>query len=57
MGQSVTPDSDKFAKNQEKIRKSWEKRGRIGKKRQKSGRFFHFVPPDSTDKAGYATSY
>ena len=37
------------AKNLPKIRKKREKlgkRGKIGKKRQKSGRFFHFVPPD-----------
>ena len=41
-GQSATPDSEKFAKNLEKS----GKRGRVGKKRQKSGRFFHFAPPD-----------
>ena len=45
-GQSVTPDSEKFAKNREKVRKNREKRGKIGKKRQKSGSFFHFAPPD-----------
>ena len=48
-GQSATPDSEKFAKNLEKEGKNQEKsgkRGRIGKKRQKSGRFFHFAPPD-----------
>ena len=39
-GQSATPDSKKKnAKNQ-------EKRGKIGKKSQKSGSFFHFDPPD-----------
>ena len=33
------------------------KREKNGKKRQKSGRFFHFAPPDSmlTDRAGYAS--
>ena len=30
----------------EKEGKNQEKRGKIGKKRQKSGRFFHFAPPD-----------
>ena len=44
-GQSATPDSEKFVKNREKRGKS-EKRGKIGKKRQKSGRFFQFAPPD-----------
>ena len=36
----------KIGKNREKIRKNREKRGKIGKKRLKSGRFFHFAPPD-----------
>ena len=42
-GQSATPDSEKFAKNREKSgkkRKDWEE------KKQKSGRFFHFAPPN-----------
>ena len=34
-------------KNREKEgKKNREKRGKIGKKSQKSGRFFHFAPPD-----------
>ena len=41
-GQSATPDSEKFAKNREQE----GKKGKIGKKRQKSGRFFHIAPPD-----------
>ena len=45
-GQSATPDSKKFAKNWEKDGKNQENRGKIGKKWQKLGRFFHFVPPD-----------
>ena len=52
-GQSATPDSEKIAKNweknQEKLgkkRKNWEEKAKIRKKRQKSGRFFHFAPPD-----------
>ena len=35
----------KEGKNREKENKSG-KRGKIGKERQKSGRFFHFTPPD-----------
>ena len=38
-GQSATPDSEKFSKNREKEGESQEKE-------EKSGRFFHFVPPD-----------
>ena len=34
--------------------KNQEKEGKIGKKRQKSGKFFHFAPPDRY-RAGYAT--
>ena len=57
-GQSSFLDSDKFAKigkKRETIRKNWEKREKSGKKSgkrkivkkmQKSGRFFHFSPPD-----------
>ena len=54
-GQSATPDSEKFAKNRVKEGKNQEKsgekeksrkRGKIGKKRQKSESFFHFPPPD-----------
>ena len=49
-GQS-TPDSKKIVKNWEKEGKNWGKEGKLGKrkirkKRQKSGRFFHFAPPD-----------
>ena len=53
---SAPIDSEKFAKIGKKgakkkekegeIRKKSGKGGKIGKKRQKSGRFFHFVPPD-----------
>ena len=43
-------DSKNIAKNrekEEKIRKNREKMNeKIGKKRQKSGRFFHFASPD-----------
>ena len=35
----------KIGKKREKIRKNQEKEGQIGK-RGKSGRFFHFAPPD-----------
>ena len=52
-GQSATPDSEKNAKNWEKEGENQEKREEIRKKRRKSGRFFHFAPPD--DRAGYAT--
>ena len=48
-GQSATPDSEKIAKNRKKSGKNQEKsgkKGKIGKKRQKSGSFFHFAPPD-----------
>ena len=51
-GQSATPDSEKqkicqkLRKIGEKIMKNRETRGKIGKKRQKSGRFFHFAPLD-----------
>ena len=45
-GQSATPECKKGAKNR-------EKEGKIRKKRQKSGRFFHFASPD---RAGYATA-
>ena len=38
-GADCHPWQPKFAKNR-------EKRGNIGKKRQKSGSFFHFAPPD-----------
>ena len=34
------------AKNFPKIEKRGNKSGKIGNKRQKSGRFFHFAPPD-----------
>ena len=46
--QSATPDKEKIAKNREKEGKNQEKleKGKIRKKRQKSGRFFHFSPPD-----------
>ena len=44
--QKLTPDSEQFAKNREKSGKKQGKRGQIGKKRQKSGSFFHFAPPD-----------
>ena len=37
--------SGKRGKNQEKM-KNREKRGQIGEKRQESGSFFHFAPPD-----------
>ena len=40
----------KIWKKREKIRKKWEKIG----KEEKSGRFFHFAPPD---RAGYAADY
>ena len=45
-GQSATPDSENFANNREKEGKNRERRGKIGTKKQKSGRFFHFAPPD-----------
>ena len=54
-GQSATPDSEIIAKN-------WEKRGKIGKKEQKSGkgkagnREGSFTFPLLTDRPGYATS-
>ena len=39
------------------IRNSREKRAKIEKTRQKSGRFFHFPPPPPpTARAGYATA-
>ena len=51
-GQSAPLDSKIIVKNQEKKGGNWEKReeksrkrGKIGKKRQKSGRFFHFAAP------------
>ena len=52
-GQSATPDSEKFAKNREKlgkIGKTEEKSGRKGKNREGS-----FTLPLLTDRAGYAT--
>ena len=45
-GERVPPDSKKFTKNQEKEGKNWEKLEKLGRKRQKSGRFFHFTAPD-----------
>ena len=42
--QSATPDSKKFAKNREKIRKKLKKRK--NREKGKKGRFFHFAPPD-----------
>ena len=55
-GYSVPLDSEKFPKNLKKEGKNQEKsekrgkksgkRGKIETKRQKSGRFFHFAPPD-----------
>ena len=36
----------KIAKKRGEIRKNQDNRGEIGKKRQKSGRFFHFAPHD-----------
>ena len=40
-------DSEKFGKKRGKWGEgNREKRGKIGKKRQKSGRFFHFAPSD-----------
>ena len=47
-GQSATPDSEKIAKNWETIRKNrggGEKR-KNREEKAKSGRFFHFAPPD-----------
>ena len=35
-------------------RKNWEKRGKFGKKRRKSGKVLSLCPSD-TDRAGYAT--
>ena len=58
-GQSATPDSENVAKNREKEGKNkekWEKRGKIGKKRQISGRFFHFAPPPP-DRQGWLRYY
>ena len=52
-GQSATSDSEKKCQKsgkEGKIRKNREERGKIGKKRQISGRFFHF--PLLTDRAG-----
>ena len=42
-GPSATPDNEKFATIPEKIRKTREERGKIRKKRQTSGRFFHWL--------------
>ena len=43
-------DGEKIAKNREKERenegKSKKKRGKNQEKEEKSGRFFHFAPPD-----------
>ena len=36
----------KIGEKRGKMRKNRGKRGKIGKIRQKSGRFFHFAPPD-----------
>ena len=36
----------KIRKKRVKIKKKSGKTGEIGKKRQTSGRFFHFAPPD-----------
>ena len=59
-GQSATPDSEKIAKKREKSgenRKNLEKRGIIGKIRQKSGRFVYFAPPDTKGWLRYCTDY
>ena len=48
-GQSAPLDSEKFTKNRKKEGENQEKagkRGKIWKKEEKSGRFFHFAPPD-----------
>ena len=45
----------KIGTNTGEMRKNWGKRGKIKKKRQKSGRFFHFTL--LTDRAGYAAAY
>ena len=50
-------DSQNFAKKREKFSKKWVKKGKNWEKEDKSGRFFHFAPPDVTDRAGYATAY
>ena len=53
----IAPLTAKFAKNQEKERErkteKWGKEGKNREKEEKSGRFFHFAPPDR--RAGYAT--
>ena len=57
-GQSATPDSEKFDKNrgkEGKIRKHWEERGKIGKKRQNLEG--SFTLPLLTDRAGYTTEF
>ena len=51
-GQSTPLDGEKFTKNWEKEGENQEKAGTRGKKskkkkkKEKSGRFFHFAPPD-----------
>ena len=56
-GADCHPDSEKFAKNRvtgKKLGKIGEKRkNQEEKKRQKSGKFFHFAP----HRAGYATGF
>ena len=57
-GQSVIPDSEKFAK----IRKKRKKTGKIGEKEEKSGREGknqkgYFTLPLLTDRAGYTTRH
>ena len=52
-GQSATPDSKKLPKIGKNQENSGEKKEKIGKKRQKSRRFFTL--PLLTDRACYAT--
>ena len=52
-GKSATPDSEKFAKNQEKQGENWEKEEKLGRK----GKNWKgsFTLPLLTDRAGYAS--
>ena len=45
-GQSASPDSEKIAKNLEGGKIGGKKKRKNREEKQKSGRFFHFAPPD-----------
>ena len=56
---SATPDSEKYAKSQEKEGRKRNNRGKaekLGKKRQKLASFFHFAPPDRLGWLRYCLS-